>query len=719
MIIKNISIENFRSYYGANTIEFCDGLNLLIGANGDGKTTFFEALEWLYDTVNILPKVDQKYISKKRIAELMPEDSAVVRVSMTYTNNDGERTYEKSFKFTKNTNDDVTTSNFKCSMYIQKGVENEVREGDAALRMFDIDFAASIRKYCLFKGEQELNIFNKAEAMGYLVETFSEVRDFDPYIEFVDKAKDWSERALNSAIRSDRINSDAAERLQGQIRETSKRIGEYKTELRAQQQEAVNFSNLLDDLEKNKEASALLKTTNDRLDTLKEQLNQTYRKLSENYTFRLLDEMWILMGFEPIAEEYRELVGKLDQEQRKLEREYQREQGAKKMATELQVQINNGYVPLALNIPDENTMREMLHDKVCKVCGTPAPEGSAAYNTMKKHLDDYLASLQKTLNVQEEEDTLFKNEYIKELTNKYSVLHNNMRFLTRLNGFIDKAISLNRKGHEQIDSINANIEREEETKKKILAQTEGLSEDQLMSAYQNISQWWQLRSNAEKRAEHLTRQIDKYEEELEGYQEEYSKISEESSAAAYGRTNMAIRKIAEAFNDAKKNNKDEFLKQLEDVTNEYLEELNKGDFRGYARIMSKPDDSAEIILIDADRSRIYNPNTALKTTMYMSLLFAVARLTSIKHENDYPLIFDAPTSSFTGTKEGAFFTVIGGINKQTIIATKSFLTAKEDGSSIVDTERIALIKAKKYRIEKKKPFNENDLSTIQTVITPL
>ena len=86
MIIKNITIENFRSYYRENSIDVGNGLTLIIGANGDGKTTFYEALEWLFDTVGNMPKVDTKYISKKRSSELIETDSARVRVSMTYVN---------------------------------------------------------------------------------------------------------------------------------------------------------------------------------------------------------------------------------------------------------------------------------------------------------------------------------------------------------------------------------------------------------------------------------------------------------------------------------------------------------------------------------------------------------------------------------------------------------------------------------------------------------
>ena len=64
MIIQKIEITNFRSYYKTNVFEMHDGLNLIIGSNGDGKTTFYEALEWLFRTDGTI-KADSKFISKK------------------------------------------------------------------------------------------------------------------------------------------------------------------------------------------------------------------------------------------------------------------------------------------------------------------------------------------------------------------------------------------------------------------------------------------------------------------------------------------------------------------------------------------------------------------------------------------------------------------------------------------------------------------------------
>lgn len=717
MIIKSITLENFRSYYGVNTIEVGDRLTLMIGANGEGKTTLFEALEWLFDTTDLMPKVDSKYISKKSISELESTESANVKVSMTYICNGSERIYEKSFKFTKTLSGEVSPSNFAVKLYIQNGVEKDVRDGNLALVQFDRDFPSSVRQYCLFKGEQELNIFNKPAALKYLVETFSQVRNFDPYLSFMERAKALSEKATDNAMSSDRKNTREATRLRGLIKSEEEKLRELKSDLKVKQTEAANFQSLLENLEQNKEASSLLHSTNDRLATLKEQLKQAQGEIKEEYNFRLLDEMWILMGFLPIAEEFRQIVAKLEKSKRGQQSKYDQEIGAKKLAKTIQQELVDGHVPLAINVPDENTMREMLNDEICKVCGRPAHKGTPEYAFMQARLDAFLAS-KKTVEDEEEVEPLFKNDYIGELNRMYNTLHNNMRFLTNLDGYITKAIFFNFEKHSQIDKISANIEREEESKKKILAQTEGLTEDQLVSAYYEISEWWSGRMQAERSSEFLSTQIGQHETTLAKYREEYSKISEESSAAMYARSSQAILKILNAFTAAKQTNKREFLNQLENAANEYLAELNKGDFRGTARIVEKPDDSAEIILVDVDGTRVYNPNTALKTTMYMSLLFAVAKLTTIKHENDYPLIFDAPTSSFTGSKEGDFFSVIGDIQKQTIIVTKSFLTEQENslGESLLDKPKIEKINARKYRLKLKRPFVEEDLSTIQTVI---
>ena len=161
-------------------------------------------------------------------------------------------------------------------------------------------------------------------------------------------------------------------------------------------------------------------------------------------------------------------------------------------------------------------------------------------------------------------------------------------------------------------------------------------------------------------------------------------------------------------------NKKEFIGILEAKANLYVSLLNTDDFKGVIKLIERADKSVMIQMSDSNGDIIYNPNTALETTMYMSVLFAVAELTSSKRDNAYPLIFDAPTSSFTDAKESDFFKVIGDIKKQTIIVTKSFLTTANDGSVVLDNDMIKKIPGRVYQISKKRPFDDKDLSTIQT-----
>ena len=66
MIIKELSLINYQCYYGKKTFELSKGSNIILGRNGGGKTKFFEALEWFFDSSN---KQEIELVSKKAIFE--------------------------------------------------------------------------------------------------------------------------------------------------------------------------------------------------------------------------------------------------------------------------------------------------------------------------------------------------------------------------------------------------------------------------------------------------------------------------------------------------------------------------------------------------------------------------------------------------------------------------------------------------------------------------
>ena len=709
MIIQKIEIQNFRSYYKENTFELINGFNLIIGSNGDGKTTFYEALEWLFRTDGT-NKMDTKFISKKRSEELFANDSDDVRVAMTYEHKGKVKILEKMFHFTKSFDGEISTSNYSFSLIEGTGVERTVKDGIS----FDKDLPFEMRKFIMFKGESDLDVLQNSNAMKLLIDNFGDVKDFDAYFAFMEYATRNADKARDAAQKLDRKNEEKIKQLNSTIERESRLLSDIDREIKTKSEEAVNFKDLLKNIERSKEASKMLVSVNRRIESLTQKRAETAARIKEDYTINLLDDMWILMGFDRIAEEYSSKVNAVDLQRRKLEKEYLLTAGVENF---IKKKMQTNFVPLPVYIPGQKIMEEMLNEEVCKICGRPAAKHSEPWNFMLQRLEEYKQSV--SADKEEEFEPYYKNNYVVELQKRDTSLNDNLGEITKLRRKIHDAIAFNNRLHDDIKKIEANLELEFEQKKRILAQTDGLTEEQLMNNYEKITDWMDKQNKAENRVDLLKRQRVQHKTALDEAQSELSKISEGTPAAMRAKTALILRHIAEAFKSAKEENKKRLLNAIEDEANRFMTKLNTNDFKGTIRIIEKSNGQGEAFLMNNDTARIFNPNTALKTTYLMSVLFAIGKLSGERDKTELPLIFDAPTSSFTDTKENEFFHVISSLEKQVIIVTKSFLRDGSNGEAILDTNRVKGINGRVFRIEKMKPFDDKKLGTIQTVITKI
>lgn len=709
MIIKEITIQNFRSYYGLNTIKFKDGLVIVIGDNGDGKTTFFEALEWLFDTTK--QNNDPRLISEKKVAETPEFGFEILKVSMTF-DHDGEKIVEKSFQFSKNAENEILVSNFQFKGFINEGSERTPIHGGTLL---DRCFEAAIRKYCLFKGEENLNVFNNPEALNYLIDTFSNISQFDPFYTgddenpgFLEYAEEQARKALEKDLRSDKQNSQQEAILSSNLSRLRKKQHEVRLQLKTHRDNANIYSAKLSEIENSKDVSDLLKNINERINSLTENKSKIESRINEDYSIRLLDETWILCGFSKVIAEFQNKVSNFSKQKRILEKEELKAEGKKELIKE----IAEGIIPLSPNVPDKISMEEMIADQFCKVCGREAKAGTEAYNFMVNKLSELTKS--QMPEGKKVTPKLFPNNYLKELEQKSSFLDFEVQDINNYNEIITSTIEFNSARKNDVLELQNKINIEEENKRKLLASNDGLTEEQLQNAYVNLTNWWNFKNSAEKQIVLLEKEEKELQFEIEKSQADYNNLAKNSVASTSSLIHQTIDKIKKAFKNAKEKNTNDFLILLEEKANRYLEKLNIDGFFGVIRIIKSNDGTtAKIELKDKNDVSIYSPNQALKTTMYMSVLFAVSDLTGLKRDNDYPLIFDAPTSSFSPQKESDFFKIISNINKQCIIFTKSFLTE----SGMLDSNKIEAQNCTIYRIEKQKPFDNLDLSTIQTKIT--
>lgn len=298
MKLNKIIIKNFRSYYGDNCFELSDGLTLVIGDNGDGKTTFFEALEWLFDTSK--DNKSESNISEMRKAEMEIGDSDEVSVTMTFEHG-GEKEICKKFSFEKISNNSLTTRDFAFIGYEIVGAERYKRDGKILLESC---FDTVIRRYCLFKGERELNVFDNNTALKTLVDTFSGIKQFDNLVELTSFFEQQSDNLVTKELKKDKKQETVIKQLEYELSKVQSAISNVRNDIIVKEKAVSDYETRLRVLEENQDACENLQDINARIEQKKIEQRRLMGYINLDYNAMLLDDMWILRAFPSILSEY-------------------------------------------------------------------------------------------------------------------------------------------------------------------------------------------------------------------------------------------------------------------------------------------------------------------------------------------------------------------------------------------------------------------------------
>ncbi len=718
MKLNKIIIKNFRSYYGENYFELSDGLTLVIGDNGDGKTTFFEALEWLFDTSR--DNKSESNISEMRKAEMEIEDSDEVSVTMSFEHR-GEKEISKKFIFEKDVNGAIRTRDFSFVGYEIVGSERYRRDGKILLESC---FDTVVRRYCLFKGERELNVFDNNTALKTLVDTFSGIKQFDNLVELTSYFEQQSDNLVTKELKKDKKQEAVIKRLESELSKVQSAISDVRHDISIKEKAVSDYETRLRVLEENQDACENLQNINARIEQKRIEQRKLMGYINLDYNAMLLDDMWILRAFPPILSEYQKKVAALSREKRKLQKaEDERiaiEKGKQEAIQEIQ-KLANDATPLPWNLPDKETMQEMIDDEICKVCGRPAKKGSDAYNFMVNKLNEYLDHIRKKSEISQQQDPvkpLFENTYINELhTRSIQLSGDTEQELIMLATVIADRLAFVQSRKQDLERVNKDLIEDEDAKMQLLIQTPDLTEEMLIKNFKDFKGLSDSSKRASLDLQELKHELEELEAQKQDLKEQQNQIVPSNGIVrVYQKVHIALERIMKAFEAAKDRNVADFIQTLEEQANIYLKKLNADDFRGVIKIKRTADGSARINLYSSNDTLIANPGGAQKTTMYMSVLFAISKITTLKRDEDYPLIFDAPTSSFGDFKEDIFYNIIDNIDKQCIIFTKDLLRYnRETEKRELDFDKINQLSCSVYRIQKSPGYDEEDLSTIRTI----
>ena len=179
-----------------------------------------------------------------------------------------------------------------------------------------------------------------------------------------------------------------------------------------------------------------------------------------------------------------------------------------------------------------------------------------------------------------------------------------------------------------------------------------------------------------------------------------------------------MRDIEKIFTVTKDTRFDDFITNLQNRSNSIFKKLNIDSFTGTIVFLKKNKGnqaSAVRVELQENGRTFHMPNQALLTSMHISILFAIAQLAREFQEEEFPMIFDAPTSSFDESKAAHFLNLIFETENQKILLVKDFIsTDPVTNQPSIKREFDSVKRDKAFWVRLERPFDPNDLKTINT-----
>jgi DNA sulfur modification protein DndD len=713
MIIKKIILENFQCYYDINEFDLKLGLNIILGDNGEGKTKFFEAIFWLF---NGNDKNLEALVSAKKIKESYSGGQFRVRVLISAEQYGENITITKYFLVTKESDSEISTRNYSVEG-IEENKDGERDQVDGYM-LLDRIFPYEIRRYSMFKGEAELNIFENVDALSNLINSFSSAKYYEKYAKKGEYLRTEAEKAVDKDSRNNQKNQREYNRLEAEIKYQLEQKNKIQIFIDSSEQHLRKIERHLQEAEKFVDNAEAFDTVKGRIKKIEEEISITERRVVENYTTNLFDESWILLNFENIHNEFAGKIENLSSTKRELQKEFDKQAGIAEGKRKLKEQLKD-YIPLPVGVPSKVYMEEMIKDNFCKVCGRDLDEKSLKF--MEERLTQYLESQNPNLKEETQKKVLFENDYLSRLINLSIIHEDNLGSLKSKKKEISDFFDFIAKRKQELKEMDEKLEKEQNDLNRIIG-TSSLGADKLSNVLKNYNGWQKDSKNINRELNENKVKLLKIEQILKNLNDEKDKIDINSANNFLINTRRILRDIEIVFKDTKEKKYNEFIDQLQKKSNIIFQKINIDDFTGEIVFIKKKMSEQFYVDIELheDNKLFSSPNQSLETSMHMAILFAISELASENRDDEnYPMIFDAPTSSFGETKTKDFLNLVYETGKQRIILFYDFIVKDKDGNQAIKPEFNDVKRHQAFWIKRERPFDKNKLSTINTNVIRL
>lgn len=672
MKINSITINNFQSYYGEQTIEFGDGLNLVIGNGGKGKSKLFNAFYWvlfgkIYVTSEGWCTTDNlffsshkalhnvEYINKKALYDAKIDGKVDCYVQLDLTDDKGKNYIierqasairQPVQEWDKPESWNVSPSSLKVTYDVATGTKSD--NGIMAEDVIADLFPEGIRGYIWFQGESldSLIDFRKKQNLKDAVRHISYYPYYEKLTSIISKSKTKIESQESKKLKE-------ANKQNSEIRSLLSKIDFLRSRIQTEEDNKKKYENhiaqieiaLTDDETKMQGLAGFSKLIKDYDDCEKEiiRINNQLTDIDNNQR-SLLPSLWILRGIDELVEQCKQIIkSHVEVESTAPERKY-------------------------IDEPSKNKLEDILNkDHQCFVCGSPVDEAHP-------HAVEWIKN---RLRMQE--------EYYRELDD----YRNNLEFSKQFNMFVGKIqdypdfVLRSLQGidkqfqdtEEEMDRLIAKRRKYLEKKTELDKQIESVKQKYGVDPHREASSVPTLSSNIRASRSNLEKQkklLESCKSAISDYNRQQENAERELNGMGANNTGTVMR-VAETewkhistflesvCRDVQEKARKELLHKIEDRANQFYEKFTEHD-KGYKGRVE----------IDEDYSITFDGglNTSHEDRKKMSIINALLALNQEAIGTYYPFISDAPTSSFDPSTTHKYLMGIKEIFGQSIIMTK-------------------------------------------------
>lgn len=701
MLLTSIELNNFMCYSGTgNRFDFSEGINVIIGDNGYGKSKLYDGFYWVmfdhcFDTstkkFSPTSKLKKSIISDKAISEV--EDGKITAsVILTFHNPEKDNVFILERRYSIKKDGDRIIEDEKSEEIISKKdlefmnarIEKDPAEIERIKRYILPD---NVKPYMWFQGEQVESIidFNKSETLTEAINVLSNISRFDNIIKIADALEVSSEKEYDKkrrdlskdTNRSEQLSLDK-EKLEQKIKELEKEELQLKDSLATAEEKAESKLN------KHEEAG-LIKEKDFRRKNLEKNLSEIQAEFDKeqiNLHKKLFSNKWVLKGTDELISEFNIKFQKynLTKLQRKALRNAKHE-ATNELRKKLQTRLPN-------DVPEPIHINRMLEEEKCLVCDRVAPKGSEAWLKIKELLNET-----EVTNSQIDEEIESSHDFEGDFKKLY---HNGLGLGYNIKS-IDSDVKNTFLRKEEIEIKRKTILEEYD---KIVRELSSLTAQSAMTSTEAanlINEYTAYNEQVKRFGPQIERQkhlINLMKKELEQINKDLSSLVMGEIPKYLEEKRTILNEFFQVAHSTRKRVFQKLVKMLEEEANRHYQNMIQGNLSARGIIKLKELSNGKNYmpeLVDENGNVLHQLNTGNIILIKLATIMAIISARKASRDTDlYTLITDAPMSVFGDDYTLGFCKTVSQVYKQSIIMSKEFYRNEILRQELLENEEIRL-----------------------------